>query len=310
MRAGPAAAGNQEESPHDHVRTTCPRRRGRSSDQRVTDSPPRLPQGLSAVGRANRDLGVMVRRACRGYGAFMTARRASTAAVVMTVAAVGLMLLMIMFAARTGPQRIIHGTLRDPNIGAITPSFPTLAPLPTSTGHGRGGLHSNPFFVAVAWLVRGALVAVVLWLLWRVFQRLKEVVIDRRRPPPRPTHVEFDLLDDPEPLAEEIRKDASEQFALLLSGHPRNAIVACWDRFEEQAERVGAARRDWETSSEFTLRLLAAVAADHDSVALLEGLYREARFSDHAIDESHREAAVAALRSIHASLGAGAVSGR
>ena len=148
----------------------------------------------------------------------------------------------------------------------------------------------------MAWLVRAALVAVVLWLLWRVFQRLKEVVIDRRRPPPRPTHVEFDLLDDPEPLAEEIRKDASEQFALLLSGHPRNAIVACWDRFEEQAERVGAARRDWETSSEFTLRLLAAVAADHDSVARLEGLYREARFSDHAIDESHRESAVAALR--------------
>ena len=102
---------------------------------------------------------------------------------------------------------------------------------------------------------------------------------------------------------EEIRKDADEQFELLLGGEPRNAIVACWDRFEEQAERVHASRKDWETSSEFTLRLLEAVSADAAAVSRLEALYREARFSEHEIDESRREAAVEALRAIHASLG-------
>ncbi len=81
--------------------------------------------------------------------------------------------------------------------------------------------------------------------------------------------------------------------------------MACWDRFEEQAERVGAARKPWETSSEFTLRLLEAVAADQAAVRRLEGLYREARFSDHDIDESRRESALEALGAIHASLGAG-----
>ena len=107
-----------------------------------------------------------------------------------------------------------------------------------------------------------------------------------------------------------MRRDADEQFELLLGGSPRNAIVACWDRFEEQAERVKAARKPWETSSEFTLRLLEAVSADDVPVSRLESLYREARFSEHEIDESRREAAVEALRAIHASLGIGADGAR
>jgi hypothetical protein len=40
-------------------------------------------------------------------------------------------------------------------------------------------------------------------------------------------------------------------------------------------------------------------------VTRLESLYREARFSEHEIDETRREAAVEALRAIHASLGIG-----
>ena len=121
--------------------------------------------------------------------------------------------------------------------------------------------------------------------------------------------VDFDVLDDPEPLADEIRAVAVDQLALLLGGTPRNAIVACWDRFEEQAERVHAARKDWETSSEFTLRLLERVSADPGAVSRLEALYHEARFSTHEIDESRRQAAVEALQAIHLSLGVGAVPG-
>jgi hypothetical protein len=144
----------------------------------------------------------------------------------------------------------------------------------------------------------------VLWLLYRSVRRLRDAVQWRRRPPPpKPEKVEFDVLDDPEPLADEIRSDAALQLELLLGGTPRNAIVACWDRFEEQAERVHVARLPWETSSEFTLRLLDAVAADAAAVARLERLYHEARFSDHDIDESRRESAVEALQAIHASLG-------
>jgi hypothetical protein len=238
----------------------------------------------------------------------MTARRASVSAVVLTVLAVGLMLVMIMFAARAGPQRIIHGSLTDPSFRGVDPSYTPPTPPQGPPGHGQGLIRSNPFFQAIGWVIRIAFLVVLAWLLWRGLVSLRETVTWRRRPPPKVEHVEFDVLDDPEPLAEEIRKDAADQFALLLGGTPRNAIVACWDRFEEQAERVHQARRPWETSSEFIIRLLDAVSADNQAVARLEALYREARFSAHDMDEARRESAVEALRAIHLSLGLGTSS--
>jgi len=230
-------------------------------------------------------------------------------AVVLTVLAVGLLLLMVMFAARSGPDRIFAGPLHDPSIRPVNPSITVPTP-PGGDGrlHRQGLLHSNPVFEAIGWVIRVACVLLVLWLLYLGTRRLMEWFRDLRDRPKRvgPAEVDFDVLDDPDPLVEEIRKDADEQFELLFGGQPRNAIVACWDRFEEQAERVNASRKPWETSSEFTLRLLDDVAADAGAVARLEALYREARFSDHEIDEPRREAAVAALRAIHASLGIGA----
>ncbi len=229
-------------------------------------------------------------------------------AVLLTVLAVGLLLLMVMFAARSGPERIFAGPLHDPSVRPVTPSYPPLKTPRGDSGLHKGGLHSNPFFEAVGWMVKVAFLLFVLWLAYLGARRLLEWVRDLRDRPRRsgPENVDFDVLDDPDPLVEEIRKDADEQFELLLGGRPRNAIVACWDRFEEQAERVNASRKPWETSSEFTLRLLEDVSADAGAVATLEALYREARFSEHEMDESCREAAVAALRAIHLSLGIGA----
>jgi hypothetical protein len=233
-------------------------------------------------------------------------------AVVFTMLAVGVLLLMVMFAARSGPERIFAGPLHDPDIG---PAHPSYSPpnIPNFKGHrnGEGLLHDNAFFSAVGWVVRIAILVCILWLAYlgakRLLERLRE--LGHRRSPPPPEPVDFDVLDDPQPLVEEMRRDADEQFELLLGGEPRNAIVACWDRFEEQAERVRAARHHWETSSEFTLRLLDAVSADDAAVARLERLYREARFSDHEIDEGRRQAAVEALRAIHVSLGIGVRAG-
>ena len=227
----------------------------------------------------------------------------------LTVLAVGLMLLMIMFAARSGPQRIIHRTLVDPSHGPVTPSYslPNLPPVSRHHG-GQGFLENNTFFRTLRFVIGLALVALVLWGVFLVLRWVGDRVRHHRREP-RPEQVDFDVLDVPVPLAEVIRGDAADQLALLLGGSPRNAIVACWDRFEEQAERVHAARKDWETSSEFTLRLLERVSADAAAVNRLEALYHEARFSTHEIDESRREAAVEALQAIHLSLGVKVVPG-
>jgi Domain of unknown function (DUF4129) len=247
-----------------------------------------------------------------GYRHAVSGRRAGVSAVVFTVLAVGVVLLTVMFAARSGPERIFAGPLHDPDIRPAVPSY-SLPPRPGGNlRRGQQGLPHNAFFTAVGWLVRLAILVCVLWLLYRLALYVLERLREYRRHPAKqvvPGPVEFEVLDDPEPLVEEIRKDVDEQFELLLGGEPRNAIVACWDRFEEQAERAHASRRDWETSSEFTLRLLEAVSADAAAVSRLELLYREARFSEHEIDESRREAAVEALRAIHASLGIGTRAG-
>ena len=228
-------------------------------------------------------------------------------AVGLTVLAVGVMLTMIMFAARSGPERIFAGPLHDPSVRPITPSISQRPPLGGRVPR-RGDAHTTPFFELVGWVVKLMLLACLLLLLYYATRALVRYLQDRtiRARPKRPDYVDFDVLDDPEPLIDQMREDADEQFELLLGGHPRNAIVACWDRFEEQAERVKASRRSWETSSEFTLRLLEAVSADAAAVSRLEALYREARFSEHDIGEDQRQDAVEALRAIHASLGIGA----
>jgi hypothetical protein len=152
--------------------------------------------------------------------------------------------------------------------------------------------------------IQATLVLTVLYLLWLVARWVRsEAAAEHRRR--RRRRVDFEVLPaTPEQAAEEMVRDAGEQLALLLEGSPRNSIVACWHRFEIQAERAGIGREQWETSAEFTLRVLDLVSADERAVAELAILYREARFSDHEVDESARSAALDALERIHRSLGA------
>ena len=98
--------------------------------------------------------------------------------------------------------------------------------------------------------------------------------------------------------------DASTQRRLLAEGGtPRNAVVECWHRFETQAAAAGLARGDWETSSEYTMRVLDLVDAHQPAVTRLGELYREARFSEHELTEAHRQEALDALDAIHRTIG-------
>jgi hypothetical protein len=88
----------------------------------------------------------------------------------------------------------------------------------------------------------------------------------------------------------------------LAEGTPRNAIVACWMQLERDAAAAGLARHESETSVEYVERVVEASSVDPDPIRALSALFREARFSEHALDEGHRQRAVEALGRVEGAL--------
>ncbi|QCW50304.1 DUF4129 domain-containing protein [Nocardioides dongxiaopingii] len=224
-------------------------------------------------------------------------------------AGVVLVLLVGLWAATAGPDDAFRSDGPDPD--RITTSSPTEPPstsasappeadddgaLDDSDAGWLGVVLGGVIFLAAALVVLAALA-----LAQGGLRRLREPARRDRRPD-----------DDDETgdltVVEAITEDAAAQEEILAAGGttPRNAIVECWHRFEAQADRAGIPREPWETSSEFTLRLLDLAGADGRAVARLAELYREARFSEHEVGEEHRAAALEALRRIHPAPGTAA----
>lgn len=251
---------------------------------------------------------------------------------VVAVAATTLFMVLVAWATLLGPDEVFTGP--GPQPATTTTTTPTCIPLPVVTradgttavqipddyaqrdycqpppgvvtgAAGEVVEEPPPVWVGVlTWLLLGAAaVGAVLVLLALATAIAREVRARRVREGER-TAVEFTVLDQPSLVAQQVAVDAAEQDALLREGDPRNAIVAAWHRFEVQGERAGVPRRASETSSEYGLRILDLAEADGGSVTHLAELYREARFSEHAITEEHRTEALAALADIRSSLGA------
>jgi hypothetical protein len=221
----------------------------------------------------------------------------SLAAVVVTVAVV----LVAVLASATGPTPVLEG--RGPVLDRVTTEPPVETTTPDESlddeldrlrEEDREGLSLQWVGTLVRTLLLllavGALVlTVVTWVRDRPRRRRP------RRDGPDP---DYDLVDPVAAVADALAEAAEEQDAALSGGSPRNGIVEAWLRFEVLAERAGAPREPWETSTEFTARLLGSVGADARATARLAELYRLARFSDHELGEHEREAAAEALRRI------------
>lgn len=225
-----------------------------------------------------------------------------------TVAALGATLLVVLlatWAASIGPDDVFRGEGLTRFGEAEEPSPSKTEPaIPGVDGETLDRERDDPpgWLTPVAALAQVATIAVVLYLAYRALRWASRLRRERQRGRQRGPDFPFEVLDEPQRVAEAIVTDASEQRMLLLEGAPRNAVVACWHRFETQASSVGLAREPWETSSEFTLRLLDLVSAEPQAVSELATLYREARFSDHELGEEARERAIAALDSLHRQL--------
>ena len=233
----------------------------------------------------------------------MSGRRASVTALAGVLGAVALMLLLVTWAATIGPDEVVRGEGNPPSYETL-PTSETAEPVEPTSNRGSAGNGEQDLLLTIVSIVVTVLGAVVMlavvlsvlrWLLTRDWRR--------HRREPEPEEIQFDPLDAPAEIARTMVARAREQQAVLAEGSPRNAIVACWHQFEEQAAAAGVRRQTWETSSEFTLRVLDRLAADSAAVTTLAELYRAARHSTHEITEADRAEAQVALDLVHRSLG-------
>jgi hypothetical protein len=236
----------------------------------------------------------------------MSPARAGTSAVVAVLGAAGLLLVLVTWAASIGPDRVItEGQVER----VESPEPSTTLTSPVGTDRGPDDADQSPvdapgWLGTVAFLLEVLTIGVVLFLVGRLLGKLRQLWLARTRWKREPIEdVPFEVLGSAGRLGDAIGQDAADQRAELAEvGEPRNAIVACWHRFEQQAVRAGAVRRPWQTTAEFVLEVLDLVGADRGAVAALADLYREARFSDHPMTEQHRRSALGALDTIHDSL--------
>jgi hypothetical protein len=158
-----------------------------------------------------------------------------------------------------------------------------------------------PQTLDLSWL--GTLIAwvIVVTVCLAAFLAARYLWRNRWRAPAKPVDVDFDVLPE-EAVAEALREDAAGQLAAVRHGSPGDGIVRCWLRLQEAITGAGLPPRPSETSAEFTVRVLRALDIDPRAIGTLAGLYREARFSEHELDESARAAAVAALEQLHRDL--------
>ena len=224
-------------------------------------------------------------------------RRGSLVTVAATAA---LAFALIGWVSTAGPLELLGvptGTATTAQVPRPTP-VRARPPSVTATPATRAGSHgydlSWVFDVTALLLFLVALIVVVLLAGWVWSNRW-------HRPRKRPeTH--FAIL--PEVSLAALTADAPVQLGALQEGTPRNAIVACWLRLETAAGQAGVARHPAETSTEFTARVLGALAVDAAMFEGFAGLYREARFSRHELGEPARQSALTALRCLHQDIAA------
>jgi hypothetical protein len=216
-------------------------------------------------------------------------------------AGVVLGLLVLVWAATTGPVRMLRDSGRR---YVFEPPTPTASPSDgfTPAPNLREATKDIKPIADLSWLGDLIATAALLLVCIAVLLGLRWLWLHRWHPPEQPAEVPFEVL--PARVAEAISRDRAAQLEAVTEGAPRNAIVACWLRLQASVEAAGVPPRRSDTSAEFVQRALRSLDLDPRAVATLAALYREARFSEHPLGEGARDTARAALESLHADLAA------
>jgi len=196
------------------------------------------------------------------------------------------MLLMRLGVHGPGDQSPSGTTIADP--GSAPPATTNLVPRQPDSPNDPG---TNIIaYLVPAMLILMALIVVGTVIVSRRQRRTAITWAADGEPAEAPPHVG---------AAESLARAAEVGLAEIgdLTREPREAIIACYAAMERELTHVpGAAPQDCDTPSEVLARAVDHHALRADSATQLVELFEEARFSPHVMNESHRDAAVDALR--------------
>jgi len=199
------------------------------------------------------------------------------------VTAAALLVFAVGFVARAGPYAQPSGT---GNVASTDLPPPPGQPRPDPRGQGADDILGQPGTVDVVpanVVVVVITVALVLGMAGSVLALFG--VLPWQRPRPRRSP----LRPDPGQLAQREFAAAVEQAGRELDDGPaREAVVACWLLLTRAARRAGSPPYPYETSAEFAARLSAEQLVSEQALLRLAALYREARFSSHAVSAELR----------------------
>jgi Domain of unknown function (DUF4129) len=194
---------------------------------------------------------------------------------------------LIVFTSRDHPARSAAPAGRVPAAGRAAAS--------AARGAAHGAAHPGAAGTGLSWwllagmAIAGVAALVVAFAAWR-------------RPRPEPAAPARPVPAEPALAA----AAAAGTAALRGPGDPRAGIIACYAAMEHSLAGAGAAPAVSDTPGEVLARASAGGLVRSAAASLLTELFRRARYSDHAIDEADRRAALAALDEIRADLdGAG-----
>jgi hypothetical protein len=227
------------------------------------------------------------------------------------VAVVGLLGVLVVVAAMSGPE-VTGLPLPGRSQGPVTPpppptGGPTAAPTPT--------VSTAPPSVSVpGWLAWIPAVFGVLLLLALVVLVVHLVRLYLRNRSPR------DREDvDVEPAPVEVQDETGRQLRAAVDAgieeldddatDPRRAVIACWLRLESAAAAAGTPRAPSDTPGDLVARMLAAHQVSAPVLRGCADLYRQARYAPGEVEESMRVQAREALGRLRTELAAGQPAG-
>lgn len=207
-------------------------------------------------------------------------------------ALVGLVLVLLAARSSVTPDVSLARRSSPATVASSPAPTPTPATPPTAAGAQPRNTHGLPTWLTVLlWLAAALIVAAVAVLLARLaaraIRRLPAHGRGRRRRGP--------VAVAPDDVARTLTDALDEGLVRIERGSASDAIIACWVQLEEAAARSGVPPRPAETAAELAERVLRACHARREPLDRLAELYREARFSRHAMDERSRRQARACL---------------